>query len=240
MAAILKRPLELINVEQQYGVFSDFENDVRSTDWTATATDSGTAAVGDAANGVLVLTPSDGTVADNDEVYYATANEVFHFAAEKPMLGIGRIKFVETASGVYNAFVGFANAVAANTLVDDGGGMRASGSIAAIYKVDTETVWRCVTRNNGVVTVTQSTTTAGGTSYQVLEIEVVSFTSTQVKVLFRCDGIPLKDSTGKEIVHTITTASATEMQFGCGAKLGAGTNNDTLSVDYLGAWQARA
>lgn len=239
MAAILKRPLELQNVEQQYGVWSDFENDVRSTDFTATVTDTGTVAVGDAVNGVVVLTPSDGTVADNDEAYYTTANEIFLFAAEKPMLGIARIKFVETASGVYNAFVGFGNAMVANTLIDDGGGMRASGSLAAIYKVDGGTVWRCTTRNNGVVTDTVSTTTAGGSSYQVLEIEVVSFTSTKVKVLFRVDGVPLKDSRGAEIVHEVTVASATEMQFGVGAKLGATTNNDTLSVDYLGAWQTR-
>lgn len=240
MSAILKQPLELQNVEQQYGVFSDFVDDQSDLFFVDTVTDTGTAAVGDAVNGVMVLTPSDGTVADNDEVYLASANEIFLFDDEKPMLAQCRLKFVETAAGVYNAFFGFVNAVAADTLVDNGGGMRASGSIAAIYKVDGGTVWRCTTRNNGVVTDTVSTTAAGGTAYQRLEIEVVSFDTLNVKVLFRVDGVPLKDSQGREIVHTVAVASATEMQIAAGAKLGAITNNDTLSLDYLGAWQARA
>jgi molybdopterin-binding protein len=239
MASILKRPLELMNVEQQFGVFDDFIGDQTDITWIDTITDTGTAAVGDAVNGVMVLTPSDGTVADNDEVYLGTSNEAFLFAPEKPFLGVANIKFTETASGIYNCFVGFANAFAADLLINDGGGMRASGSLAAIYKVDGGTVWRCVTRSNSVVTDTVSTTSSTSTGYQKLEIEGVSFTSTQIKVIFRVNGVPLKDSAGREIVHTITTASATEMQFGFGAKLGAITNNDTLSIDYAGAWQTR-
>lgn len=235
MSALLKFPPAWQNARQQYEAFDDFFTDQSDLAWVDTITDTGTALVNDAVNGVMVLTPSDGTVADNDEVYLASANELFLFAADKPFIGRCRLKFVETASGVYNAFFGFANAIAANTLVDDGGGMRASGSIAAIYKVDGETVWRCVTRNNGTVTVSQSSTTAGGTSYQELEIEVVPFTSTQVHVVFRVDGVPLKDATtGLPIVHTVTVASATEMSIGAGAKLGATTNNDTLNIDYIG------
>jgi hypothetical protein len=239
MANILKKPVELINIEQQFGVFDEFTNDQSDIAWVDTVTDTGTVLIGDEVNGVATLTPSDGTVTDNDEVYLATPNEVFIFAADKAIYGIARVRFVETASGVFNAFVGFANAIGANTLVDDGGGMRASGCIAAIYKVDGETVWRCVSRNGSTVTVTQSTTTAGGSAYQILEIEVVPFTSTQLKVIFSVDGTVLKDSQGREIVHTIPVAAATEMQFGLGAKLGAITNNDVLKVDYAGAWQNR-
>lgn len=235
MSNVLKFPPSWQNIKQQYELFDDFFSDQSDLSWVDTITDSGTALVNDAVNGVMVLTPSDGTVADNDEVYLASANELFLYAADKPFVGRCRLKFVETTSGVYNAFFGFASAIGANTLVDDGGGMRASGSVAAIYKVDGETVWRCVTRNNGVATVSQSTTTAGGASYQELEIEVVYLNSTQVQVVFRVDGVALKDATtGLPIVHTVTVASATEMQIGAGAKLGAATNNDTLSIDYIG------
>jgi hypothetical protein len=240
MSAILRVPPLLANVEQQYEVVEDFLNDVQSTNWTATVTDTGTVAVGDAPNGIVTLTPSDGTVADNDEAYYATANELFLFAQGKPFWAQARLKFVETASGTQNILFGFANAFAADLLVNDGAGVRTSGSVAAIYKVDGETVWRCVTRNNGVVTVTQSTATAGGTSYQRLEIEAVPVDGeAKLRILFRCDGVPLKDSDGREIIHTVAVASATEMQLGFGVKLGAGTNNDTLLVDYAAYAAAR-
>lgn len=239
MAEILKWPPELTNVEQQYGVFDDFTADQSDLFWVDTITDAGTALVNDAVGGVMVLTPSDGTVADNDEVYLNTSNELYLYTANKPFYGVASIKFVETASGVYNAFVGFANAFAADLLVDNGGGMRASGSMAVIYKIDGGTVWRCLTRNNGVVTDTVSTTSSTSTSFQKLEVECVDFTSTQNKVVFRVNGTPLKDSTGREIVHTVTVASSTEMHFGFGAKLGAITNNDTLSIDWAGAWQRR-
>jgi hypothetical protein len=240
MSAILKLPPELKNVEQQYGLFSDFVEDQLDALFVDTVTDSGTVLMGDAANGIAVLTPSDGTVADNDEAYFASPNEVFLFAAEKPALAIARLQFTEANVDDANVFFGFMNAIAANSLVDNGGGPQASGSQAVIYKIDGGTVWRCSTRNNGVVTDSVSNATAGGASYQKLEVEVVPFTSTKVKVLFRVDGVPLKDSTtGREIVHTVTVASATEMQVGVGLKNGAG-NLETLNVDYLGAWQARA
>lgn len=240
MANILRWPIELMNVREQYGVFSDFVDDQSDLFFVDTITDTGSALVGDAVGGIMVLTPSDGTVADNDEVYLASANEIFKYAAGKPFYGECLLQFTETAAGVYNAAFGFANAVAANMLVDDGGGPRASGSTAVIYKVDGGTVWRCATRNNGVVTDTISTTTAGGSAYQKLSIECVDFTSTQMKVLFKVNDIPLKDSTyGLEIIHTVTVASSTEMQVFAGAKLGAATNNDVLNLDYLGAWQVR-
>lgn len=235
MANVLKYPPLFKDLDQQVEVIDDFTWDQTDLSWIDTITDTGTAAVGDAVNGVMVLTPSDGTVADNDEVYLGTSNELFLFAADKPFLGRAKIKFTETASGVYNCFVGFANAFAANLMVDDGGGMRASGSLAAIYKVDGGTVWRCVTRNNGVVTDSVSLTSSTKTGYQVLEVEVSPRDSLTVTVTFKVDGVYLRDSTtGAIIRHTVTVASATEMQFGFGAKLGAGTNNDALSCDYAG------
>jgi len=239
MPNLLKFPEEWKSKRQQFDLWDDFLDDQADAVWTDTVTDTGTAAVGDAVGGVMVLTPSDGTVADNDEVYLATANELFKFAADKPFVGGARIQFTETSAGIYNCFVGFCNAISADTMLDNGGGMKVSGSCAAIYKIDGsgQTMWKCVTANNSVSTVSTSSTSIGGASYQNLEIEVLPFSSTQVKVVFRVDGVPLKDSTtGLEIVHTVTVASATEMNFGMGAKLGAATNNDVLNVDA--AWYA--
>lgn len=239
MPNVLKFPVALRNVEQQYELFDDFFDDQSDLFWVDTVTDTGTALVGDAVNGVMVLTPSDGTVVDNDETYLATANELFLFAADKPMIAAARVKITETTANVPNVFFGFANAIAADTLVDNGGGMRASGSLAAIYKVDGGTAWKCTTRSNSVVTDSTSSAAVTAGSWLKLEIEVIPKNSTQVSVVFRIDGIQLKDTAGNPIVHTVTVASATEMQLGFGIKLGAATNNDTLSIDWVSAAQQR-
>lgn len=239
MPNLLKYPREWEALRQQYQFLEDFQGDHRATDFTATLTDLGTAAVGDAVNGILTLTPGDATVADNDEANYASANAIFKYASDKPFYGKTRLQFTETVAGEYNAFFGFANAIAADTMVDNGGGMRASGSIAAIYKVDGGTTWKCLTRNNGVVTDSTSSYTAGGTAYQDLEIFAEPVSTTQMGVTFRIDGNWLLDNTtGLKIVHTVTVASSVVMQIGVGAKLGAITNNVVLNVDYL-AWAAQ-
>ena len=238
MANLARYTHPLIDLDVSF-VFDDFTADQSDLFFVDTITDSGSAAVGDARCGIMTLTPSDGTVADNDEAYLASANELFIFTANKPIYGRCRLQFTETAAGVYNAFFGFLNACAANALVDDGGGMRASGCIAAIVKVDGETVWRCVSRNGSTVTSTTSTTTAGGSSYQVLEIDVIDWDGVSMQVLFKVDGVYLKDTNGQVIRHTVLIASATEMQVAVGAKLGAATNNDALLVDYIYAHQLR-
>lgn len=230
--AILKR--------RTFGFLDDFEWFVTAHRWTSVLTDSGTAAVGDASKGILVLTPSDGSVADNDEAYIKTTNEVFLIAENKPILGECKLQFTETASGVYNAFFGFLDAIAANTLVDDGGGMKATFSGAAIYKVDGGTVWKCVSSKSTTQTISTSTTTAGGAAYQTLRIEIMPVTSTVAEVTFWVDDAVLLDSTSnRPIKHNMTFTSATEMQVGAGCKLGAGTNNDVLNVDYIAAAMLR-
>lgn len=238
MANILRFPQALLQIDQ-YGTFSDFVDDQSDLFFIDTITDSGSAAVGDGVKGIMVLTPSDGTVADNDEVYLRSANEIFKVADGKPMYGVCYLQFTETAAGVYNAAFGWQNAVGADSIIDDGGGLKVTGDTIAIYKVDGGTVWRCVSCVNGTATVSTSTTSAGGASYQKLEIEVVDFTSTKAKVIFMVDGLRLKDTDDREIIHTIAYASATEMNLFAGAKLGAITNNDVLNLDYLGGWQLR-
>lgn len=235
---ILNRYPNALRERVDFGFFNDFFDDQGDLNFVDTVTDSGSVAIGDAAGGVATLTPSDGTVGDNDEAYYTTPNEIFLVANDKPFFGIARIKFAEANTDDANVFFGFGNAMVANTLVDNGGGMRASGTLIAIYKVDGETVWRCTARNGSEVTVTQSTKTAGGSAYQELEIQVHDYTSTQVQITYKVDGEYLRDSAGSVIRHTILVAAATEMQVGVGVKNGD-TNLETLLVDYIGAYQTR-
>ena len=79
-----------------FELFDDFAHYTDGDDWTLTATDSGTAAVGDAVGGVLTINASDGTAADNDESYFHTTHELFKFAADKPIRIEARIKFSAT------------------------------------------------------------------------------------------------------------------------------------------------
>lgn len=224
-----------------FHVFDDFWYDQTDLFWVDTITDSGSVAIGDAQFGIATLTPSDGTVADNDEVYLATANELFLFAANKNIYGRCRLSFVETASGVYNAMFGFANAFAANLIVDDGAGLRASGCILALEKRDGETAWRLTTRNGATVTSTLSsqTTTMSSGTFQVLEVQAEDVGNSTLVCTARVNGRLLTDSNGNVIRHSVAVASATEMQVGVGAKLGAATNNDLLLVDYIYAAQGR-
>lgn len=224
-------------------VFDDFWMD--QTDLTAvdTITDTGTALMGDEANGVATLTPSDGSVADNDEVYLATPNESFLFAANRELYFKARVQFAETTAGVYNVAFGAANAPAANLLIDTGGGLRASGSLVSIYKVTTESVWRCTARSNSVVTITQSAgvgSAAVAATWYVLEITVKDVgDGVNLAVSYKVDGVLLRDSNGYLIRHIIPVASATEMAMFFGAKLGAATNNDAAKIDYWFGAQSR-
>lgn len=220
-------------------VFTDFLDDQVDTNFVDTITDSGTALVNDETNGVMTLTPSDGSVADNDEVYIASANELFIYAAGRPIYGRCRLQFTETSATIYNVGFGFMNAVGADTLIDNGGGPKVSGSTLAIYKTDGSGVWKCASSCNGTSTVTTSSKAAVTATWYVLEIEAVDFDGVSMEVCFRVDGEYLKDTNGNIIRHTVAIASATEMQVFAGAKLGAATNNDTTKVDYIYADQAR-
>jgi hypothetical protein len=218
----------------------DFTQTLDTNKWTAQTTDTGTAAVGSEDNGLLTLTPSDASVADNDEVYVASAKALFTFGTNRALYARGRAKFVETASGIYNAFFGFMSSAlsAQNLIVDDGGGLRATGSICAIHKIDGETVWRATTRNGSTSTTSTSTKTAGA-AYQLLEVMLNDWDGVSMQATFKVDGDFLKDSNGLVIRHTVLIASATIMSLAFGAKLGAITNNDTFIFDKVYAAQTR-
>src|SRR4051812_4580040 len=90
-------------------VFDHFWTDQLDTTAVDTITDTGTALIGDAAGGQVVLTPSDGSVADNDECYLATPNEVYLLATDRPLYGRARVKFSEVTADKVNAAFGFQN-----------------------------------------------------------------------------------------------------------------------------------
>ena len=71
------RQSQWLNEKLQFTIADDFDHYVTADTWTTTASDSGTVAASDAVGGIVVLSPSDGSVANNDEVYLATTQEIF-------------------------------------------------------------------------------------------------------------------------------------------------------------------
>lgn len=220
----------------QFTVADDFDHYVTADTWTTVVSDTGTVAASDAVGGILVLSPSDGTVADNDEAYLATTQEIFKVGTDCNIYAESRLKVDQTTDDA-NIFFGFANAIAANTIVDDGAGLRTTGDIFAIYKVDGGSVWKCVSSVNSTQTIGTSTTSITDNTYYSLRIEVRDVDGTNVEATYFVDDQPLRDSNNKAIKHTVAMASATEMDLGCGIKLGADTNHDKLYVDYIFAAQ---
>jgi hypothetical protein len=233
MSAICRAPAQWQDSDNLQ-IFDHFWSEaLASLSYATTLTDSGSVTVGDAHGGIIALVPSDGTVGDNDEAGLYTINEVFKIQAGKPMRCGALLQFSEANTDDANVFFGFASAFGANLLVDDGAGPRTSGNVVGIYKVDGGTVWRCVTRYGSTTSVTDSvsTTTAGGSSYQLLEVNIIDQGSVgSVQVTFTVNGETLRDSNGNPIVHQFPVASATEMQFGAYVKNG-GANLETLNID---------
>jgi hypothetical protein len=233
---------ELLRLRNQFTIQDDFTRDVDSADWVTTLSDSGTASVGDAAGGIIALVASDGTVADNDEAYIESANEVFKFAADKPLLFEARVQFTEANTDDANILVGLMDAVAANSLQDNGAGPPASYSGAVFFKIDGGTVWQTETSLSTTQTTNELTSTnvnnlskkaqtAGGSAYQVLRIEYMPYSSTNAYVTFFVDGVAVAQ-------HDYVFTSATEMQIALGVKNG-GANLETLNVDYVSCSQER-
>lgn len=231
----LADPLKL---RREFGLFDDFLWYVTAHLWTLVATDSGTAAVGDAAGGVVTLNPSDGSVADNDEVYLKSTAEVFLFAADKPLVFEARLKWTEANTDDANVIAGVMSAVGANSLLDNGAGPAASYSGAVFFKVDGGTGWNFETSLGG----TQTTTAlhsdhAPAAAYQTLRIEAREQGGV-IEIVPFIDGKQCLDTNGRPVKHTIALGSPTEMNAVVGAKNGD-TNQESILVDYVAAYQLR-
>lgn len=218
----------------------DFDREVDTTNWyTATLTDSGTATVASASPGILPLVPSDGSVADNDEAYIGLRNLNFSFEAGKPWRVYGRAQFAEANTSAANIALGVCSTVAANTLIDDGGGPVASGTHFCIFKVDGGTAWKCESRNGSTVYTNTSDTPAGGSAYFLWEVLVAELLTTHATVVFKVNGGILRDATTQlPIVHKVPYSGATALT-PFGAVKNGSANLETLNLDYFGIDQVR-
>lgn len=227
-----------VKERRMYGFFDDFEWYITPHRWTSLAADAGASvAVGaSAVAGTVVLTTG---ATDNNEAAVATTNSPFKMADDKPLFFESRVQYAEANTDDANVFAGFADGVnSANLLQDNGVGPKSSFSGAGIYKLDGETVWRCVSSKGATQTITQSTKTAGGAAAQTLRVEIQPIDGSNAEVTFYVDDDPLRDSTGASIKHTVAFASAAAMQAGVYVKAGGGTS-EVVNTDYVAVYQLR-
>lgn len=238
----------------RFGITDDFQEgaDPFAQRWTVTASDGGATAVYSAMNGLLAVSPSDGTVADNDEIYVASTQSLFLFKARRTLYGCCRLQCVEQNVNRANLIFGFMSSVGANALIDDGGGPRQSGSVCVFYKVDGGDEWRVQSRDTtgyrdagtgrkaGVLTVTDT-----------VDGVITSTEAFETLELWIDDPEPSRTVRDRVLVATfahngvrltpqleINVLDATEMQLMVGVKNGSSTL-EALVVDVLHADQVR-
>lgn len=205
--------------------------------WTSTLTDSGGVTVNTTHAGGILITPSDGTVADNDEAYVGWTTKSIVFTNQKPVVVEFRINFTEANTSAQNVAVGLCSTTAANALLDDGGGPPGSYTGLLLFKTDGSTTWNAessvgstqtTTTLNATNSLDKTLHTAGGTTDQTLRIEFLPYSSTKAEVLFYIDDVLVASH---DYVYTSAVAVSPVILHKQGSSTG-----ETLSVRYA-AWE---
>lgn len=234
-------PPSLMERRDYHYIEEDFNYDIDANEWVATtgSGDGGSATVGDEVGGVMTLLTN---AQDNTEEYLESPNETFKFAANKPLRFRARIQFAEASTNKANVLVGIKDAVAADTLQDNGAGPASSYSGAVFFKEDGQTLWSVEASIGSTQTTAQLTAanaldkrarTAGSSSYQWLGIDFYPTGTASAEIVFSIDEVPVYKMVGDFITN------ATEMQVAFGVKAGAAAANETLKIDYVSCIQKR-
>ena len=214
--------------EDSFFFQDEFIDYVDGTLWTKVADTNGTVSTTDSVGGVVTLADQDGI--DNNECYLKSDCECVKFGDGLSFSLRGRMKFSEVATNAANIIFGAMDAVTVNTLVDNGGGIRATGDAVAIYKIDGGTKWVCKTQLNGTSYGNTTTTITAGGSYQNLEIRF----SDRGGSGSNCGRVEYFINSQLVASHEMNTyTSATEMEPVFGLKNGSGAAQSLL-VDYFG------
>jgi hypothetical protein len=235
----MPKPLPLKD-RDYFGIWDDFYWFISPHEWTKTVTDvAGGAGIvpADGAGGLLTVGTEDST--DEDEVLLESTQEIFLFAANKPIVYETRAKHVEVNTDDANIFYGLMNAAGADAMVDAGGGPKSSFSGFGFYKVDGGTRWQAIASvgtGRTTVDLTAALSINGvaqtvDTSFHVFRIEFMPYNSTNAKVDFFIDEAHVASI---DLVYT----SATEMQVVAVVKNG-GANPEVATIDYIGCFQKR-
>lgn len=234
--SVLQSPWTYIN-KDEYAVADDFTHWIDADEWTVLHADGGATVTHEGPGRSWINMEIKTT--DNDEAAIVTTNELFKFITLVPIHVTARIQYTEVNTDDANVAFGLADAIGANFITDDGAALAIANEGAVIYKLDGDTTWRFATEMDTVQTTSQSTTTAGGATPQVLEIDIIPTTATTFQARPFVNGVQLLDSTsGDPIMHTITLGTATDMDLGVYGKTGA-AQEENIRIDYIIGQQGR-
>lgn len=237
-------PQSVLDMRLVHGFFDDFHGFLTAqsgASYTVVTAVDGTVLLGDAAGGVVTIANGTATIADNEDCYLAREPEGFLMAASRPLRFGARLKFTEVSTNTCNVIAGLTDAVAANLLVNDGGGPKTSGSTLAFFKKDGNLNWHIHASLSTTQTTVELTAAnsldkiahpAGASTHAWLEIEFLPKDSAKADVIFYIDGTPVYKITD------FTFTSATEMQAVVGCKGGTAAAM-AVDVDALYCYQAR-
>lgn len=191
--------------------------------WNDAVTDGGTIAAIDGANGLMSIATD---TTDEDESYISSQFESFLFTTTKSLHFEAKVKLTEANTNTSNIIVGLSDTVAADSLLDAGGGPMASYDGCVFFKVDGGTVWQFETSNAGT---------------QVTDTDVGAFSDGAFQTLIFDydfnDGVTAKvtaivDGTADAVLKNLVISGLQEMHILLGVKTGDG-NAETLIVDYV-------
>lgn len=238
MAQVIRFPIPQQQIDQ-FGFYYDFEESQSDTKFLKTVPNSGTAVVSSTLpGGVMVLTPSGGSPAANDEAYLSNPNSIFLPKLGKPMSLLSKLQFVEANTNQAGVAVGFASSVAAGLIANGVAAMRTTGTVICIVKFAGSNNWTAISQCNGVTNSTLTNSPAGGTTQQELGIQVLDYTSTLCQIAFLLNGKRLRDANNKDFVQSMVYASAVNVAGFVGVKNGS-SSKETVNLDLFSAWQKR-
>jgi hypothetical protein len=240
-----------LNNRRTFGFFDDFEWFISPHRWTGVTDSTGAAAIdADEPHGAITLTTA---ATANDATAVHTTNEVFLFAADKPLVYETRLKFTEGNTDDIALAVGFSDAMGVG-LIADGGASIASGTSGLIYKRKDTLVWRVASSRAAVPSLgTRGTTgqddatslSSTTTSYKIFRIEVLNVlsttgTGTGIEITYFVDGVQLQDTNNIPIKHVLNnTFSNGTHDMECGAVLLSAGTAEVVTIDYIAAYQLR-
>lgn len=233
-----KMPADYFVSPHSFHYLEDFYG-LDTTLWSTVAADSGASVAIDAdgVGGRLLLT----TGATNNNEAYAFSKEIFKFAEDKPLIIDARLMWAEANTDDANIMFGVMDGVAADALVDDGAGPKASFDGALFYKVDGGTRWQVISSNATARTVSDTELLSTQSGFQTLRIEFIPISTAEGQINFYIDqsgGQNLHTFKGygdsarvPHLQHTIALSGLEEMALVFGVKAGA-ANSEVLTVDY--------
>jgi len=237
MAREVKLPAFLL-MRDNMDFWFDFPNFTSGSDGVSSLlTGTGAAAaVADSLTGLLVM--GTGVVANNSVIVRST-NALYQIANNRPIIAEARLQYAEAAVNQANVAFGVTDTPTATWLGDNAGGPKTTGTQVMIYKTAGASNWRAQARNGTAFSDSGSGTTAGGTNYTILRVEVKDMSLTQATCYYSVDGVPLRDAlTGLVINHQINLSGALLMDVACMLKCNS-TTAEALNLDYMGASQTR-